>query len=83
MEPLRLSEFPHILLSCRSVVAGGFSSIMAYGLSRIRVHHLSGWRWILVRRVLPRSTDYIMMHEQIIEGLITCLLSILGYFSMC
>ena len=55
---------------------------MAYGFSTIRVQHMSGWRWILVRHALPRSTDYIMMHEQIMEGLITCLLSVLGYFSM-
>ncbi|KAF8590053.1 MFS general substrate transporter [Ramaria rubella] len=46
-----------------SVVAGSFSSIIAYGLSTIRAGHLSGWRWILI-----------------VEGIITCGLSIIGYF---
>jgi len=46
-----------------SVIAGSFSSALAYGLSLIKAAHLSGWRWILI-----------------IEGIITCCLSILGYF---
>jgi len=45
-----------------SVVAGAFSSILAYGLSTIKAGHLSGWRWILI-----------------VEGIITCALSLLGY----
>jgi len=46
-----------------SVIAGSFSSILAYGLSTIKAAHLSGWRWILI-----------------IEGIITCGLSVLGYW---
>ncbi|KAF8484348.1 MFS general substrate transporter [Gautieria morchelliformis] len=46
-----------------SVVAGAFSSIIAYGLSTIKAAHLSGWRWILI-----------------IEGIVTCVLSFIGYF---
>lgn len=30
------------------MVAGAFSSSLAYGLSLIKADHLSGWRWILV-----------------------------------
>jgi len=55
---VRLAAFYFI-----SVVAGAFSSILAYGLSTIKAGHLSGWRWILI-----------------IEGIVTCAISIFGYF---
>lgn len=41
----------------RSVVAGAFSSIIAYGLSTIKADHLSGWRWILVSHTYASISD--------------------------
>lgn len=47
-----------------SVVVGGFSNILAYGLVQLKGKAgLNGWRWIFI-----------------IEGLITCLLGILAFF---
>lgn len=49
-----------------SVVIGGFSSILAYGLMQMEnVGNLRGWRWIFI-----------------IEGIITCIVAVVAFFTI-
>jgi MFS family permease len=49
-----------------SVLVGGFSAILAYGLMQMKgIGGLSGWRWIFI-----------------IEGIITVLLGLVAYFTI-
>src|SRR6266536_4337507 len=65
-----------------SILAGGFSNILAYGLMQMdSVGGLKGWRWIFVSlsTTSPRM-GAALTGTKIIEGLLTQLIAIAAWF---
>jgi hypothetical protein len=65
-----------------SVLAGGFSNILAYGLMHMGgLGHLDGWRWIFVSHMMMLSqVDVELTRPEIIEGLLTQVISVASWF---
>ncbi|KAH0562490.1 hypothetical protein GP486_002819 [Trichoglossum hirsutum] len=67
-----------------SVLVGGFSSILAYGLMQMEgLGHERGWRWIFVSiSIWVNETEHVAdwASKKIIEGLLTQVIAILAWF---
>jgi hypothetical protein len=65
-----------------SILAGGFSNILAYGLMQMDgVGNLRGWRWIFVSlSTTSHRIGAALTRTKIIEGLITQLIAISVWF---
>lgn len=63
-----------------SMIGGGFSNILAYGLMQMEgVGGLRGWRWIFVGLPSVMMLSHRLITAKIIEGLLTVIVAVLAW----